>query len=129
MFKLFNYLYYLIAKFYLKKEKGGASSAAGVIGGLQAMNVLAIYMFLSFYVENLFKLNKVSVLIVVIVFQITTYIQYIYKEKPSIKDMREKWLNLDESKRTKIRISSFLYIILTLVAFFGSAIFVYENTK
>ena len=44
MVGFFDYLFYLIYKFYSPKEKGAATTSAMIIGGMQAINVLSIIM-------------------------------------------------------------------------------------
>jgi uncharacterized membrane protein len=119
----FDYLYYLIYKFYSSKEKGAASSSAGILGGLQASNVLTFLMLFSGFMHTIAYLNKVFFIIVFIYFQIATYIRYILKEKNSISNIEERWLRLDESKRLKIKNFGILYVVLSVVVFFGLTIY------
>ena len=118
---LFDFLYYFIYRFYSKKEKGAATSAAAIIGGLLATNFLAILMFASFFIP--LSLTKVFFIIVTIIFQVVTYIRYIYKEHNSIKSIEERWLKLKDSRKVKVRTFALLYTVLSIVVFFGLAIY------
>lgn len=119
----FDFLFYFIYKFYARKEKGAASSSASIIGGLQAMNVLTICFLISTYTLEKSYL-KIFFLIPIIFFQITTYIRYIYKNNNSVSIIEEKWLKLDESKKTRLRALGLSYVILSIIACFGLAIFI-----
>jgi len=96
--RFFDYLFYLIYKLYSNKEKGAASSSAGIIGGLQAANILSILIMLTIVFQKTF-LNTMISLFVIIIFQIGTYVRYIYNENHSIQKVENKWANVDESKR------------------------------
>lgn len=119
----FDYLHYLIYKFYSKKEKGAASSSAGIIGGLQASNILTLLMLFSGFIHNISYLKKVFFIIVFIFFQIVTYIRYVFKENNSISNIEKRWLKIEESKKLKIRNFGLLYVVLSVVFFFGLAIY------
>ena len=121
--KFYDFLYYIIYTFYAGKEKGAASTSAGVVGGLQAMNLLTVAFLLSFYILK-FTINKWYVLGMAIIFQITTYIRYIYREDNSIEEIEKKWFALSEPQRSTISVLSVVYIISTLILFFGVAIFI-----
>ena len=121
--RFFDYLYYLIYKFYSRKEKGAASTSAGIIGGLLTFNVLTFVTFISFFISEKPYLNKITAIGVFIFFQIITYIRYIYKEKIPIPHVEERWLKLSESRKQMIRGLSFLYIFLSASVFIGFAIF------
>lgn len=123
----FDYLYYLIYKFYSNKEKGAASSAAGIIGGLLATNILSFFMLISVYIHNKLFENKVIFIIVIIIFQIVTYIRFILKENNSIINIEERWLKIAESRKLKIRNFGLLYVVLSVVVFFGLAIYIGSN--
>src|SRR5688572_2188973 len=106
---LFDFFYYFIYRFYSKKEKGAATSAAAIIGGLLATNFLAILMFASLFIPLSF--TKVFFIIVTIIFQVVTYIRYIYKEHNSIKSIEERWLKLKDSRKVKVRTFALLYTV------------------
>lgn len=120
----FDFLYNLIYKFYSSKEKGAASSAAAIIGGLLASNILNFFMLISVYSHNKLFENKVFFIVVIIIFQIVTYIRYILKENNSITKIEERWLKIAESRKLKIRNFGLLYVVLSVVAFFGLAIYI-----
>ena len=121
MMIFFDTLFYLIYKFYSRKEKGAASSSAGIIGGLQSVNILTIYLLFLLSWQNA-HLNKIIFIVVVIIFQITTYIRYIYRDNNSITKIESTWQKMDEPKKTTIRVWGILYIIFSVVIFVGLAI-------
>jgi len=121
--RFFDYLFYFIYKFYSQKEKGAASSSAGIIGGLQAINILSILMVFSIFLIQKSYLNKIISLVIIIFFQITTYIRYIYKETNSIAVIEERWMKMNNPKKKQARLLGTLYIILSVIIFFGLAIF------
>jgi len=117
----FDYLYYLIYRFYSPKEKGAASSSAGVIGGLQAANTLTVYLLFLLFSRQV-HLNKVFFIVVIVIFQITTYIRYIYKDNNSIVKIESYWQKMNEQQKTRMRIWGILYITLSVIILFGLAI-------
>jgi len=118
--RFFDYLFYLICKFYSRKEKGAASSSAGIMGGLQAVNILTIYLLLLLTWQNV-HLNKIIFIVVIVIFQITTYRRYIYKDNHPITKIESTWQKMDEPKKTTIRVWGILYIIFSVIIFFGLA--------
>ncbi len=121
MKRYFDLLFYLIFKFYSKKEKGAKSSSAGIIGGLQASNVLTVIMAISFFIDEKMNQNKIVFLLVFIIFQISTYIRYIYKERVSIERLDMQWQEMEESRRGRIRFILSAYVILSVLSLFGIA--------
>lgn len=54
----FDFLFYRICKFYAGfKEKGAESSSTGIVGGLQALNLLTINMLILVIRMNNAKIN------------------------------------------------------------------------
>lgn len=123
MLRFYDFLFYLVYKYYSRKEKGAAFSSAGVIGLLQALNVLTVFMLIAVFLSYNVFFNKVSAIVVGIFFQITTYIRYVYKETNSFKVIEEKWLRITEPEKIRIRSLAAAYISLTILIFFGLAIF------
>ena len=121
--RFFDYLYYLIYKFYSRKEKGASSSSAGIIGGLLALNVLAALIFISYFISDKPFFNKIIAVGILIFFQIVTYIYYIHREKVPIPIVEGRWQKLTDSRKQMIRGLIFLYIFLSLPVFIGFAIF------
>jgi len=123
VFKGYDFLYYLIYKFYSRKEKGADSSSAAIIGGLQAINVLSIIFIISGLAHQKIYGLKLIAIGICMLFQITTYIQYIYKKSSSLTIIEAKWLRKSEAEKTRIRVFAFLYIALSIIVFFGLAIY------
>jgi uncharacterized membrane protein len=83
----FDFLHYLIFKFYSGfKEKGAISTAAGIVGGFQTINVISVIMLFSLVQKQKIKIEKWVVVVLFLVFQIYTYIRYVYKEDPPLQD-------------------------------------------
>jgi len=120
----FDFLFYNIYKFYSEhKEKGAKSSSAGIVGGLQTVNLLILYeLILLIRAENT-KIDIPLVIAFLIVFQIYTYIRYIYKESNSVKIIEKKWLDKSESYRKQNIFLQYMYVIASIVIFFGLAIY------
>ena len=124
----FDFLFYRIYKFYSEyKEKGAESSSAGIIGGLQVLNLLTIDMIVEFLVKDRLRINTFLVIGLFLVFQIFTYIRYIYSEKNSAVQVEKKWLNKSEPYRKKFVVFQYIYVILSILSCFGLAI--YLGTK
>jgi hypothetical protein len=121
---LFDYLYYLIFKFYSDfNEKGAAPSSAGIIGGFQSMNFLTGMMLFQLVFRQNANINKLVVLVMAIAFQVFTYYRYIYKERPAIDVLEKKWLSKTAVSRKQISTTLFLYGSASIITCFGLAIY------
>ncbi|NTS43124.1 hypothetical protein HRG84_19720 [Flavisolibacter sp. BT320] len=121
---LFDFLYYSIYRFYSDyNEKGAASTSAGIVGGLQAMNVLTVVMAFQGIVQQKAHLNKLLAIVLFIVFQITTYIRYIYKDNHSVDVMENKWSSRTEEAQKRIYNILVFYGTISIVTFFGLAVY------
>ena len=121
---LFDFLYYSIYRFYSDyNEKGAASTSAGIVGGLQAMNVLTVVMAFQGIVQQKADLNKLLAIVLFIVFQITTYVRYIYKDNHSVDVMESKWSSRTEEARKRIYNILVFYGTISIVTFFGLAVY------
>jgi hypothetical protein len=128
MSRFFDYIFYLIYTFY-KKEKGSASSSAGIVGGLQAFNVISFYFLYLILFAPYAGISKMYFILVLLVFQVTTYIRYIYREDNSVEVIKKRWQDLSEPSKTRIRLLLFVYILISVVSFFGLAIYLGESKK
>jgi len=70
MVGFFDYLFYLIYKFYSPKEKGAATTSAMIIGGMQAINVLSIIMLPAIFTSAKGYLNTITFIIVLFFFRL-----------------------------------------------------------
>lgn len=121
----FDFLFYNIYKFYSGyKEKGAESSSAGIVGGLQTANLLIVYELILLNRAGNRKINIPLVIVLFLLFQVYTYIRYIYKESNSVKVIEEKWLNKEESYRKQSVTFQYIYVVATVVILFGLAIYV-----
>lgn len=121
---LFDYLYYLIFRFYSDfNEKGAASSPAGIIGGFQALNVLTGMMLFQLVFRQKTNIDKMVVLVMAIAFQVFTYYRYIYKERPSSDALKKKWLSKTERLRKQISTALYLYGSVSIIGCLELAIY------
>jgi hypothetical protein len=119
----FDFLYYSIFKFYARhKEKGALSTAAGIVGGFQTINVIALIMLFSLTQKRKVRIEKWVVIVLLIVFQVTTYIRYVYREKPLSSEIEQKWLDKTPSSRKQLGTLLFIYGAVSIIAFLGLAI-------
>jgi len=121
----FDLLHYFIFKFYTGfKEKGALSSAAGIVGGYQAANVVTVLMLLLWGDKEqiLFK-KKWGLVVCFLFFQVTTYIRYIYRNNHSIDSIEEKWLSKTSGYRKQVGALLCIYGIGSIIAFLGFAIY------
>lgn len=126
----FDFLFYSVYKFYSDyKEKGAASSSAGIVGGFQAVNILTIIMFCQFAFRQKAHIDKLWGLALFILLQIATYYRYIYKDTHCVEVMERKWLAITEPSRKQISNLLLLYGALSIIAFFGLAIFIGSKSK
>ena len=123
MGKFYDYLYYSLYKYYSPKEKGATGSAASIVGGLQASNVLSIIMLPSVFMPDWDSINVTLFLIIIFFFQGLTYVIYVYKEKVKVDEYEKQWESKSEAEKTTYRVLRSLYIALSFGAFFGFAIY------
>ena len=119
----YDYLFYHIYKFYSLKEKGAAATSAMIVGGLQATNVLSIFMLISVFKSWKDNLTTITFIVVLCLFQILSYMRYILGEKITILKLEEKWQKKKEDQKVRFRIFMALYIALSIGVFFGIAIY------
>jgi hypothetical protein len=122
--QFFDYLYLFIYNFYVSyREKGAEASSAGIVGGLQAFNVLTVIMLVQSFNKEKAGMSKVVVIVLFIIFQVTTYIRYIYREKHSVSAIESKWLSKTELSRKQTSSYIYLYGALSIIIGFGLAIY------
>ena len=124
MARFYDFLFYFIYKFYSSKEKGAASSSAGIIGGLQAINVLTVFMLAAFLISPKSHFSKVIMIVVLIFFQVLTYMRYIYGERNSTQKVEERWLRMNDVQKERFRIIGIIYILCSILVFVGLSIYV-----
>ena len=125
MNKFFDIEYYVLCKLYAQyKQAGSDGSASGIVGGVQAMNVIMLLMTWAICSKQkgIFT-NKISFLIIVIAFQIYSYIRYIYKDNHSWQVIEKVWdgksTNWQNSRRWLVGI----HVIGTFIMTFALAIY------
>lgn len=120
----YDILYYSIYKFYAKYKKDSAeSTAAGIVGGLQAANVLTVLMIISIYLRNKEVFNKLIIILLFIVFQVVTYVRYIFKENNSVNIIEGKWLSKSQLWQNKKKMYIGIYIFLSIIFLLGVAMY------
>lgn len=127
--KFFDFLYFSIYRFYSdNNEKGAASTAAAIIGGFQAFNVLMLIMLFQFRFNGKASPDKLLAIVLVVFFQITTWYRYNYKEQPSVETLEKMWEEKPLEYRKQHSAFQGVYGILTIAGFFGLAIYLgYKN--
>ncbi len=120
----FDYLFYGVYTIYSSyNEKSAESISAGIVGGLLTMNVLTIDMVIRLLSGNKAPLNELYIIGLFLVFQVVTYIRFLYRSNHSIGVIEEKWNKKSKSQRASIETSLFLYVLLSIVSLFGFAIY------
>ena len=120
----FDFLYYSIFLFYSNyNEKGAASTSAGIVGGLQALNILTGIMLYQLLFGERTYIDKLFVVGLFIVFQVLTYYRYIYKDIRSIEVMDKKWSAKSMAFRKQMGKLLFVYVAISIIGCFGLAIY------
>jgi len=120
----FDFLYYFIFKFYSGyREKGALSSSAGIIGGFQTINVLTAIMFFMLATQRKVFLETWLVVSSLVIFQVTTYIRYIYKDNHSISVIEQSWLSKTEAYRNSTRKLLIIYGAGSVLLFLGLTLY------
>ena len=129
MLKFFDLIFYHSYEFYNKhKEKGAVSSAATIIGGLLAINVMMLLMILCLISQTKVYLSNTPAIIgMTIFFQVITYIRYVYKQTVNPEIIKERWAGKTDSQKVLLRSLMFTYFLLSSVGFICLAI--YLGTK
>lgn len=118
----FDFLYYLVFRFYHSyNEKGAESTAAGIVGGFQTLNVLTGIMLYQLSLPKKVDIDKLFVVVLFLVFQVLTYYRYIYKDNHSITVMGKRWLDKTEVTRKQLSTFLFLYGAISFIGFLGVA--------
>lgn len=121
----FDYLYLKVYKFYSSfNDKSAQSTAAAIVGGLITMNILTLLFFIDFILDNNALTSEWLIIFLFLFFQVITYYRYLYQEKHSVTVIENKLSELPKSKKETIKIIHFIYWVVSLVLFFGSAIFI-----
>ena len=67
--------------------------------------------------------NKLVTVVLFLIFQIITYVRYVYKDNNTCQITQAKWLNQNDLSGRKKSYFIALYIILSVILFFGVAIY------
>jgi hypothetical protein len=120
----FDFLYYKIAKTYESyNEKGAESSSAAVVGACQAFNVLTVLTLILSSLKEPKHVNVVVGVIIVVIFQITTYVRYLYRDKYSIDVIETKWLQKTKAYQRQTSVIMVLYGATSFLGFLGLALY------
>lgn len=123
----FDYLYYRTYLFYLKrKDSVPGPSTLSVVVVMQLANLTSIIFIASVIYGRLLFINK-SVAVFLFIF--TLIINGIYYKKNNFDKLADKWRNEESGLKNKRGIGIVIYIILSLVLFFGLAIYLGSMTK
>jgi uncharacterized membrane protein len=122
---LFDFLYYSLYRFYSDfNEKGASSTAAGIVGGIQAVNILIGIFLYKLLFRKEAHIDGLLGIGLFVVFQIFTYYRYIYKDFRSIEVMEEKWSSKSTTFRRQMSTILFFYVAISVVGCFGLAIYI-----
>lgn len=126
MVRFFDFLFLRFFKFYAgHNEKGAQSTAAGIVGGFQAVNILTVLMLLSLiYHDKVFVSNKLFILGMAIFFQVTTYIRYIVRDGKNLPIIKKQWDENSESQLIRHKLYASAYMLISLLAILFIAIYV-----
>lgn len=120
----FDFLYYLIYKFYSGyREKGAEATSVSIVAGLQTLNVLTIILLIQSFDNQKVYINKMMLLVVFLIFEIYNYRRYLYQENHSAKVIESKWVKKTESSKRHESIFLFLYGAISIISSFGLAIY------
>jgi len=126
----FDFLYYLIFKFYSDyKEKGAQSTATAIVGGFQTINVVTIMFLYSLLFQQKTYFNKLIGVLLFLIFQVYTYVRYIYKDENSPEVIEQKWLNKTERYRRQVGIWLFVYGAISIILVFSLAIYLGNRNR
>ena len=121
MLIFFDYTYYIVCKWYLdRKSSSPEFGAVCVISGLQAFNVISIFLLIEVLSRNKNIFSKLFFIAPILILLIANYIQYIYKETKSYAFLKEKFTK-ENIKNKKIVWPVYFFVSLTLC--FGLAIY------
>lgn len=120
----FDFTYYLLFRLYSNfNEKGAESSSSGIVGGLQAFNVLTILQLLSWHFKKNIGVNNAVGIFLFLAFQIFTYIRYFYINKFSITAIENRWLKKSELFRRRFKYAFAFYVVFSIISMVGLALF------
>ena len=120
----FDFVFYVVHRTYeAYNEKSSESTAAGIVGGLWAINVLSILLAYSAIQQRPAELNKVLLVILFIVFQVITYMRYLLVDSHSAENIQIKWQGKSDSYRQTMKFLIKLYIVFSFVSCFCLAIY------
>lgn len=114
MLHFFDYVYYIIWKFYNKYERNAGIRAVTVLAGLQLFNIMTVSILYSDYRHTKSPLNKVGILLIYAILIIFEFIRYNRKDF-NYKVFDEWWGKGNGGKKHPKLIWAQLYILLTAV--------------
>lgn len=122
----FDYSFYYFYKFYSRWGKGALSGAAGIVGGLQAFNLITVLIMVSSFFPTKLNIGKGLGLLIAVGLQITNHVRYVYRERPSVEQLSAALGKKSNRSKTVIRSVIFLYVLFSTIAFFASAIYAHK---
>ncbi|ATL47524.1 hypothetical protein COR50_10290 [Chitinophaga caeni] len=121
----FDFLYYLSYKLYSSyNEKGAESTSVSVVGGLQTLNVTTVIMLITWWSDRKAHFNILLGVALFVVFEVYNYRRFLYQKKHSVDVIENKWINKTEASRNQVKAIVVLYIVISIVSFFGLAIYI-----
>ena len=121
----FDFLYYSIYRFYSDyNEKGASSTSAGIVGGIQTMNILTGIFIFQLLFRKEAHMDGLLVVGLFVVFQVSTFYRYIIKDNRSPEVMEKKWSNKSVAFQRQMIAVLFLYVAISVIGCFGLAIYI-----
>jgi len=129
MFRFFDFTYYLTFIFYSNEKQQdvkNSDTAATVVGFMMSSNAICFLFLLSLLFDKNIGINKPTVVVISLLFQIVTYVRYIYKSKYSIEAIELKWNALSVEKRKKTSKLIAAYAAFSILSLIPLALFVHK---
>lgn len=129
MFRFFDFTYFLTFLFYSNEKQQdvkNSDTATAVVGFMMSSNAICFLFLLSLLFDKNIGINKPTVVVISLLFQIVTYVRYIYKSKYSIEAIELKWNALSIEKRKKTSKLIAAYAAFSILSLIPLALFVHK---
>jgi len=124
MLHFFDFVFFKVSDWYkANKDKNPEDAGSGIISLFQSFNILSLKMIYDQIVYNTIYLNKLYVLILIVSIMVFNYFRYQYFDNHNYMHEKERWDALSNEKQKTIRLSIIIYLILSVVIFWGFVLF------
>lgn len=93
---------------------------------MMSSNAICVLFLLSLLFDKNVEINKLTAVVIFLIFQIVTYVRYIYKSKYSIENIELKWNAFSVVKRKKTSKLVAAYAAISILSLIPLAIFVHK---